>query len=154
MIYTPTASQLRLAKAMSEDELNRNCIDLCAQLRLLVNHNRPALNQRGQWSTAMRGDPGVPDLNPVAGPGGILYRELKNQTNKLEPAQERWRDMLLAAGADWDLWRPIDWLTERIHRELRAIARRPRPPAVGTAPLPLQTLPPILGYLPSPTLHS
>ena len=55
-----------------------------------------------------QGDAGFPDL-VLAGHGRIIYVELKNERGRLRPTQERWRDALLAAGADWRLWRPSDW---------------------------------------------
>jgi hypothetical protein len=39
----------------------------------------------------------------------ILYRELKTETGRLTASQERFRDIIRAAGGDWALWRPSDW---------------------------------------------
>ena len=53
------------------------------------------------------GDRGFPDLLLVKG-DRIIYRELKAKGGKLSEYQEKWRDALLAAGADWDVWFPVD----------------------------------------------
>ena len=70
---------------------------------------RPAMNQRGDWRTPVQGDgKGWPDLVLVKG-DRILFRELKTAAGQLSPEQREWRDTLVAAGADWALWRPRDW---------------------------------------------
>lgn len=38
----------------------------------------------------------------------ILYRELKAKGRYETPEQRRWRAKLIAAGADYDVWRPGD----------------------------------------------
>jgi hypothetical protein len=63
---------------------------------------------------------GFPDLF-LAGPGGIAFAEVKTG-GQLDPDQEDWRDVLVAAGATWHLWQPIDWLDGRIRRELQRLA--------------------------------
>ena len=52
----------------------------------------------------------------------IIYRELKSRPGTLRPDQKRVRDLILAAGGDWGLWRPSDYLEPGIHRELTAIS--------------------------------
>jgi len=54
------------------------------------------------------GGTGFPDLVLVRYTR-ILYRELKDERRKLDRDQVAWRDALLAAGADWALWRPSSW---------------------------------------------
>jgi hypothetical protein len=51
---------------------------------------------------------GFPDLVLVHPKYGVLFRELKTDTTQLSADQEAWRDSLLDAGADWDIWRPRD----------------------------------------------
>lgn len=67
------------------------------------------------------GDRGFPDLTLI-GQGRVLFRELKVGRNGLSAHQERWRDALLAAGADWALWHPRD--TIAIQEELDGAGRR------------------------------
>jgi len=52
----------------------------------------------------------------------IMYRELKSETGTLRPDQAKVRNLILAAGGDWDLWRPSDYLSGRVARELAALA--------------------------------
>ena len=53
------------------------------------------------------GNRGFPDL-VLVGHGQVLFRELKRHNGTLSEFQEMWRDALLAAGADWDCWWPLD----------------------------------------------
>lgn len=48
---------------------------------------------------------GFPDL-VIAGPGGVIFRELKIPRGSLSPTQTDWKYALLAAGADYDVWLP------------------------------------------------
>jgi hypothetical protein len=56
------------------------------------------------------GTRGFPDMVLVSATGRLLFRELKREgkRNDLSEHQVRWRDALIAAGADWDLWTPSD----------------------------------------------
>lgn len=65
-----------------------------------------------------RSDPGFPDTVLVKGTR-VLYREVKAQKGRLSADQKKWGDALLAAGADWAVWRPYDWGTEAIIKELQ-----------------------------------
>lgn len=66
-----------------------------------------------------RSHAGFPDLVLVhARRRLLLFRELKTQTGKTTPAQQRWLTSLTAAGADAAVWRPLDWHTHLIHRTL------------------------------------
>lgn len=71
--------------------------------------------------------PGFPDLE-VAGPGGIIHREVKGTNGILRPDQRAWGRTLLAAGADWAVWYPRDLTSGRIRRELAALTT-PRVPS-------------------------
>lgn len=64
---------------------------------------------------------GWPDLTLV-GPGGVLYREVKTSRGRLEPAQWECGQRLLAAGADWAVWRPSDF-PETIKEQLSQLAQ-------------------------------
>lgn len=107
---------------MTEGQLIRAVIELCGWLHLTTAHFRPAWTEQG-WRTAVQGDgKGFPDL-VLVGPHGVLYREAKSGRGVLEPEQRRWRDVLLAAGQDWALWRPQQWHDGTIRAELTALAK-------------------------------
>lgn len=57
---------------------------------------------------SMRSEPGFPDLTLVR--ERVIFAELKRHaaSAKLSPHQEFWRGRLLAAGAEYYLWRPGD----------------------------------------------
>ena len=94
---------------VTEAQFQRQVLALAKLTSWRVAHFRTAMNARGQYMTPVAGDgKGFPDLVLVKG-GRVLYRELKRDGGYLEPEQKAWRDALLAAGADWALWRPRDW---------------------------------------------
>lgn len=95
---------------MTEAQLQEAVRKLCRLLGVLAFH---AHDSRRSWG------PGFPDL-VLAGPGGILFRELKSATGDTSAQQDLWGWTLCKAGADWAVWRPAD-LRERIPRELAAI---------------------------------
>jgi VRR-NUC domain. len=111
----------RSAKAgMSEDDLLRNVIILCKFFRLRTAHFRPGQTRSGRWVTPVQGDgKGFPDL-VIAGPGGLLFRELKTEKGRLTPDQQAWQAVLASAGADVAVWRPRDW-PDLIRRELEKL---------------------------------
>jgi hypothetical protein len=107
---------------VTEDKLLRDVIEMAGWLRVTTAHFRPTKTERG-WRTAVQGaGKGFPDLVLVT-PGGVLWREVKSDIGVLDPDQKRWRDVLLAAGEDWAIWRPSDWSSGRIEAELRAMRR-------------------------------
>lgn len=95
---------------MTEAELQRAVLDMCRWKGLLAYHTYDP----------RRSVAGFPDL-VIAGPAGVLFRELKSAAGKLEPAQRRWAWMLGQAGQDWQLWRPADLDRGGIAAELAAI---------------------------------
>lgn len=102
----------------TEAQFQRAVIHLCKYLHLHVAHFRPALTSRG-YRTAVEGNgAGFPDL-VIAGPRGVLFRELKRAKTNLTPQQKEWA-MALAA-ADFAVWRPTDLASGRITRELRSL---------------------------------
>lgn len=104
------------AATITESQFQRQVIELAQLLGWRVAAFRPALNARGQWRTAVQGDgAGWPDLVLVR--DRVLFRELKRDGAYLEPRQKVWRDQLVAAGADWGVWRPRDF--DRIQAELK-----------------------------------
>lgn len=110
---------------MSENELLRSVLDMARLFGLMTAHFRTAQARSGNFVTAVQGDgKGYPDLT-IAGPGGVLFRELKSARGVLSPEQKRWRDRLAASGADFAVWQPADLHSGRIEQELRAL-KRPR----------------------------
>jgi hypothetical protein len=66
------------------------------------------------------GAAGMPDWMFIG--RDVLWRELKRAYEGLEGEQAAWRWRLLAAGANYGIWRPLDLETGRIDQELQAIA--------------------------------
>lgn len=97
--------------ALAEVELLATVRDVCRALRLSCYHTH---NSR-------RSEPGFPDL-VIAGPGGILFRELKTATGHITPEQDRWL-ALLAVSGDAGVWRPADLYNGTIGRQLQALTR-------------------------------
>ena len=86
----------------------------CAALCGVMVHHEP--DSRALMAGCARG---WPDL-VLAGPNGVLFREVKGSNDRLSPAQMEWGAVLLGAGLDWGRWRPDDW-DQRIPAEIRAI---------------------------------
>jgi hypothetical protein len=86
---------------------------LTADLDLTIQHLE---DSRRSWL------PGWPDLW-IAGPNGILYRELKGTNGHATKDQRKVGWTISQAGADWAIWRPSDLLNGRITRELTAISK-------------------------------
>ncbi|MDQ3273527.1 MAG: VRR-NUC domain-containing protein [Actinomycetota bacterium] len=107
--------QLAEAKAMSETKLQTEARNQARILRLLAYHTHDS----------RRSDKGFPDL-VVVGPGGVLYRELKDETGVVSPDQVEWLVRLVEAGVDAGVWRPTDLVNGRIDHELAAL-RKPAP---------------------------
>ncbi len=106
-----------VANAMTESELQENVRETCEALGLLYWHD----------NDSRRNYAGFPDTVIVG--TSVLWAELKRQRgSNLRPAQVVWRDRLLAAGEQYRLWRPTDWLTGAIARDLTALRRVARPP--------------------------
>ena len=105
-----------IATAMPEADLLEAVFEQACSLGLLAYHTHDS----------RRSLPGFPDL-VIVGPGGVLWRELKDQTRDLTREQRRWRTALQATGQDWALWRPLDLLSGQIHTELSALTVRYAP---------------------------
>lgn len=102
-----------VARDMPEAELQGDVIDLAEALGYTVVHVRDARHQKLE---------GYPDL-VIGGHRRIIHAELKRQEPefKLTPMQEWWRDLILDAGHEWYLWRPVNWLDGTI----QAILEKP-----------------------------
>lgn len=98
---------------MTEAELLAEVAARCEERGIAWVHiDTPAHNKRRQNLI------GFPDLF-LCGTKGIAFRELKSQyTGRMRSKQTTWKYRLVAAGQDWDLWRPSDLESGRIDREL------------------------------------
>ncbi|QDH85747.1 VRR-NUC domain-containing protein [Brevibacterium phage AGM7] len=98
------------AKAMSERQLQDQIIELAKRMGLIVYHTH---NSR-------RSEPGFPDIVLVhPKQRRVMWRELKSETGTTTPEQKVWISTLSLVGEDVDVWRPRDWVSGRIERELR-----------------------------------
>jgi hypothetical protein len=107
------ATRHTYATRMPERELQQLVGDLCRLLGLAHFHVR---HSRGMT-------PGWPDSVIIG--TRIMFRELKAEHGQLTPEQRAIGDMLKAAGADWRVWRPRDWLSGDIETELRLLKGQP-----------------------------
>ena len=113
---------------MTETELQYAILDLAKLLGVLVHHCRPAPIRNGKWITPIQGNAGFVDL-VLAGPGGVVFAELKGDTTQPTEMQMRWLGTLEAAGASAYLWRPAQWYDQTIQDVLKRLAK----PAAVTA---------------------
>lgn len=66
---------------------------------------------------------GWPDL-VIMGPDGVLFAELKRQSEDLSPDQRRIGACLTRAGLAWTVWRPRDYADGTVKRQLRSCNSR------------------------------
>ncbi|QDH85641.1 VRR-NUC domain-containing protein [Brevibacterium phage 4C] len=98
------------AKAMSERQLQDQIIELAKRMGLIVYHTHDS----------RRSEPGFPDIVLVhPKQRRVMWRELKSETGTTTPEQKVWISTLSLVGEDVDVWRPRDWVSGRIERELR-----------------------------------
>lgn len=97
-------------EAVGEARFQELITDMCKLMRLKWHHE----------TDSRKSKPGFPDL-VIAGPGGVLFRELKKQSGRVTKDQREWLSTLTTAGADAAVWRPIDWESNRIYQELSAL---------------------------------
>jgi hypothetical protein len=83
-------------------------IDIAHHFGWLVSHKRPARTNKG-YRTAISGNAGFPDIAASHPMWGTVFAELKSHRGKLSPAQEAWRQSLVAGGARYFLWKPADF---------------------------------------------
>lgn len=95
---------------MRESQLQDTVVQLCKLFGVSWYH--PYYSRRSV--------PGWPDL-ALVGARKLIFRELKTETGRVSPEQERWGLMLRYVGQDWAVWRPSDLTSGRIQRELEAI---------------------------------
>src|SRR5215469_3352029 len=106
------------ASVMSETELDNQIRAIAKDLGL----------KRYHTFDSRKSPSGFPDL-VLAGPGGVLFRELKRQDKKPTAAQQEWLTVLTQAGQDAGVWRPSSLLSGQVAHELTAIARAGTGPA-------------------------
>jgi VRR-NUC domain len=101
---------------MTEAELLVNVLELAELLKYRCAHFRPGMNRRGQWSTAMSGTVGFPDL--VLTRDRVIFAELKSSTGRVGVNQQDWLHALSHAGAECHVWYPRDWTDGTIEKVL------------------------------------
>lgn len=107
---------------MTEGQLQASILDLCRTLHLLCHHCRPARLGSGKWATPISGHAGFTDL-VIAGVGGVVFAELKNDVHQPTPEQMTWMGTLEEGGASVFLWRPKQWFDKSIEATLRSLAK-------------------------------
>lgn len=118
---TTHQAQAQMAARMPERELQQLVADLCTWLGLPHFHPLNAKGMRAGW----------PDSVIIG--QRILYRELKSQAGHLSAEQRITGERLKAAGGDFAIWRPSDWLDGTIERELRLLKGQPQLPLEDSA---------------------
>jgi len=94
-------------RAVSERQWQHQVIVMAKTFQWRVAHFRPALNQRGQWQTAVQADgAGFPDLVLAHPSGDLIFAELKSDRGALSADQKRWAAVL---NRHFALWRPADY---------------------------------------------
>lgn len=111
--FTLTAAQAREREILgwSEVTFQNNVIRLAKSLGYeLIYHTHDS----------RRSQPGFPDLVMVnVRSRRMLIRELKATKGRVSPAQKEWAEGFLAVGVDFGFWRPEDWVSGQIQRELQ-----------------------------------
>ena len=115
MTPRPVASaedyRARMVKAMSEEELTRNVLDLCAVTGWTWKYHpydsRKSTQGMVDWIFA----------NPSK--KRIIFRELKGGRGKLSPWQTGVLALFQHCGMDAGVWTPTQWFDGTIEQELR-----------------------------------
>jgi VRR-NUC domain len=106
---------------MTEAQLMAAVIDLAHVYGWKCAHFRPAQTSKG-WRTPVGADgKGFPDL-VLAKPHALFFVELKAENGRLTAEQEAW-GTVLGYSADWYVWYPHDWESERILRILSYVPK-------------------------------
>ena len=93
---------------LTEAQFQGAIVDLAQYFGWRIFHPRTVRTITGHHLTAYTGHAGFPDL-VLASPGGVIFAELKTAKGRPTEAQQAWRAMLEAGGAEYYLWRPADW---------------------------------------------
>jgi hypothetical protein len=107
---------VRPVVAVNEQQLLAAVVEQLAGQRQLVWHHCSA-------SFRCAGPGGLPDL-VIAGPGGLVFAELKSAAGELSAGQQAWQWALHTASSrtPFRLWRPADWADGRIQSELALLS--------------------------------
>lgn len=70
------------------------------------------------------GNPGLPDLI-LAGPGGVMFPELKDDMRHMRPAQTHWRWMLRAGRVNTPIWLPSQFRNGTVEASIAALGVGP-----------------------------
>lgn len=100
-----------LARLMSEAVLTEHVRDACQTLNLTRWHTYDSRRSPAGWVDEV-----------IAGPHGVLFRELKTETGRVTDAQRQCLEALTVGGLNADVWRPRDWLSGRVVAELSALS--------------------------------
>ena len=105
---------------LPEVDFQTRIIDRAQALGWWIHHDRPARKKNDEWSTAISGDAGFPDLVLVR-KGRVIFAELKTEKGRLSKTQSGWLGALGISDPDPGdvevyLWRPSD--TSRIEQIL------------------------------------
>jgi len=106
---------------MREAELQSAILELATLYKWRVHHDRPSKNASGQWSTAISGDPGFPDLC-MARTGRVIFAELKVKGRKLSDHQTDWFGELQGGRVEVYLWTELDWHDGTIEAILKRLS--------------------------------
>lgn len=114
-----TPGQQRIAKAMSEAELQDAIIGCARTFSYTVAHFRPALTKHG-WRTPVAADgKGFPDLLLAKErPADLIAVELKREGQDPTPDQIKWL-RVLAPSIPVFIWRPSNWLAGEVEQVFR-----------------------------------
>lgn len=98
------------AKSMSERQLQELIIALAKRMGWISFHDYDS----------RRSTPGFLDLVLVhPRQRRVMWRELKSEKGVTSAEQKVWISALSLVGEDVDVWRPRDWVSGRIEKELR-----------------------------------
>jgi hypothetical protein len=73
-------------------------------------------------------DAGVPDINPAAGHGRLIFIETKTLKGPTAKKQREWERRIRASGNEYYHWTPADWSSGAIDRILRPAWMKGRTP--------------------------
>jgi hypothetical protein len=113
---------MKLPKALEAKILEAAGLNPCAgldeaafQARVVAEAKRCGWEGVYHTYDSRRSEEGFPDNVMIRG-AVLLVAELKTETGRTTPAQERWLNLFRAVGARVFLWRPSDWF--EIKKEL------------------------------------